>query len=139
VAPGQQVELRSEITGNTVVHGVVQRLQHEADLLKNTLQVKVQLLDAPEIWRPETLCRARFLGSERAPDAAATAFLVPKAALRGDAVFVFDPAQRRARRVPVTTAGEEEGLAVVRGELSPAQHVILVEVADGEKVREEVK
>ena len=66
VRAGQRVELTSETTGSQVVHGVVQRIQQQTDLLKNTLQVKISLTDPPAIWRPETLCRARFLGSDNA-------------------------------------------------------------------------
>jgi multidrug efflux pump subunit AcrA (membrane-fusion protein) len=140
IAEGQPVELRSEVTGDTVVRGVVQRLQHESDLLKNTLQVKVGLVDPPPLLRPETLCRARFLGDdERAAATPTSAFLVPKAALRGETVFVFDPARRRARAVRVQVVHEQGDDVVVRGELSVTQRVVLTTVADGESVREETR
>lgn len=136
---GQDVELRSEVLGSTVVRGVVQRVQQEADLLKNTLQVKVQVLDPPPLLKPETLCRARFLGGagEGAESGGDAAFVVPKAAVHGAAVFRFDPSARRARAVPVTVLQERADGVVVRGELSVAQRVILVPVVDGERVREE--
>ncbi|HZN41622.1 MAG TPA: HlyD family efflux transporter periplasmic adaptor subunit [Planctomycetota bacterium] len=137
ITEGQGVELRSEVTGSTVIRGVVQRLQQESDLLKNTLQVKVQLLDPPPLLRPETLCRARFLGGETVPTAVA-AFMVPKAALRGDAVFVFDPSRERARAVPVQVVHEQGDDVVVRGELSVTQKVVLVAVVDGESIREQL-
>jgi len=136
IAEGQTVELRSEVAGSTVIRGVVQRLQQESDLLKNTLQVKVQLIDPPPLLRPETLCRARFLGGET-PTAVA-AFVVPKAALRGDAVFVFDPSRERARAVPVQVVQEQGDDVVVRGELSVTQKVVLVAVVDGESIREQL-
>lgn len=140
VHEGQQVELRSEVLGDRFVRGTVQRLQREADLLKNTLQVKVALHDPPPLLRPETLCRARFLGG--GAEAGGTAagereFLVPAAALAGDRVFVFDPQRGRARMVlvrQVATFGDE---IRVRGELSVAQRVILAPVADGEAVQEQ--
>lgn len=138
IHPGQRVELRSEVTGNEVVSGKVLRIQHETDLLKNTLQVKVRLDDPPAIWRPETLCRARFLGSgggAETPGAELT-FLVPKAAVRGETVFVFDPARGTARAVGVTVVGGDGELSLVRGELSVAQRVITDEVEDGEAVEE---
>jgi hypothetical protein len=136
----QEVELRSEVTGQTVVRGVVQRIQHEADLLKNTLQVKVRIVDPPPLWRPETLCRARFLGSAAAPAAAAqTAFVVPKTALHGSNVFVFDPQRQRARAIAVTKVVEQGDDVVVRGELSVTQKVVLVPVADGDAIREEAR
>ncbi|MBL8755113.1 MAG: HlyD family efflux transporter periplasmic adaptor subunit [Planctomycetes bacterium] len=140
VAVGQDVELRSEVTGNLVVHGTVQRVQHESDLLKNTLQVKVGIAAPPPLWRPETLVRARFLGGG-APGAEAHAvvatFLLPKVALRDGVVFVFDPAARAARAVPVEKVGDSGDDVVVRGELSVAQRVVTVPVQPGERVRPE--
>ena len=109
---GQRVEVTSEAIGDVVVAGVVQRLQHETDMLKNTLQVKIGLIDPPALLRPETLCRARFLApaaENGAPAAAAVAaFRVPQAAVRGGAVFVYDPANRRVRAVAVEVDGELE-------------------------------
>ena len=140
ITPGQAVELRSEVTGNTVIAGVVQRLQHESDLLKNTLQVKVQLVDPPPLLRPETLCRARFLGGGAgAAPATTAAFAVPKQALRGDVVFVFDPARERARAVAVHVVRGQGDDVVVHGELSVTQKVVLAAVVDGESIREAVR
>lgn len=139
VHPDQEVELRSEVSGNTIVKGVVQRLQHEADVLKNTLQVKVHLIDPPPLWRPEMLCRARFLSDKKPADAGSSisAFVVPKAALQGDRVFVFDPAQRRARAVQVAKLTDQGDDVVVRGDLSVTQRVVLGAVTEGEMLREE--
>ncbi|MBK8098818.1 MAG: efflux RND transporter periplasmic adaptor subunit [Planctomycetes bacterium] len=135
---GQAVELRSEVLGNTIVRGIVQRLQHESDLLKNTLQVKVGITDPPPLLRPETLCRARFLGDDTtAKTTTIVTFLVPTAAVQNDAVFVFDPAHGTARKVPVQLAGQSADGTLVRGELSVAQRVITAPVLDGERVRPE--
>lgn len=136
VHDGQEVELRSEVLGSTVLHGVVQRVQRESDLLKNTLQVKVQVLQPPALLRPETLCRARFLGGTADPATAAAAFVVPRAALQDGRVFRFDPAARVARAVTVTVLQEQGPDVVVQGELSVAQRVILAPVQDGEIVEE---
>jgi hypothetical protein len=137
VRAGQDVELRSEVLGSRVTKGVVLRIQRESDLLKNTLQVKVKLTDPDPLLRPETLCRARFLAvpGEQA-SAAPQLFLVPKGAVREGAVFVVDPTEGRARRVPVEGAGEEGGDAVVRGALSVTHRVILDPVEDGDRVKE---
>jgi HlyD family secretion protein len=138
IVAGQDVELRSEVTGNLSVRGVVQRIQHESDLLKNTLQVKVELIDAPPLWRPETLCRARFLGAENAARSAPeAAFLVPKEAVRNGHVFVFDPRGSIARAVSITTVREDADGVVVRGALSTTQRVIVTATTDGERVQEE--
>ena len=137
---GQRVEVTSEAIGDAVVRGVVQRLQHETDMLKNTLQVKVGLEAPPTLLRPETLCRAKFLApssaEEAGPARAVAAFRVPKEAVRGGAVFVFDPATERARAVAVEVTSEAGAAAIVRGALSPTQRVITEAVVDGEIVTE---
>ncbi len=135
VRVGQDVEVRSEVLGSKSVRGRVLRVQRESDLLKNTLQVKVRLIDPDPLLRPETLCRARFLtpaGEEGTTGP--TLFRVPRRALRDGAVYVL--AAGRARRVAVERAGEQGGDLLVRGPLSVTQRVILDPVGDGEAVKE---
>lgn len=140
IREGQRVELRSEVLGNTVVQGQVQRIQRESDLLKNTLQVKVQVIDPPPLLRPETLCRARFLADE-ADEAtgAQLTFRVPKAAVQNGRVFVFDPTEGTARGIAVEVVQDDAAGVVVRGELSVTQRAILVPVTEGERVQEEAR
>lgn len=134
---GQEVDVTSEAIGNTVVKGVVQRLQHVTDMLKNTLQVKIGLIDPPELLRPETLCRARFLaGKQEDGPVTVSAFRVPAAAVQGNQVFIYDPKQSIARAVPVQVVGEDGDSRIVRGELSPTQQVVLEPVTDGEAIQE---
>jgi HlyD family secretion protein len=134
VTVGQDVEIRSEVLAGRSTRGTVIRVQHESDLLKNTLQVKVRLIDPDPILRPETLCRARFLAPAGAAGAEITRFRVPRAAVRDGDVFVIDPGG--ARRVPVETIGEEGGDVVVTGALSVTHRVALEAVAEGERVEE---
>lgn len=134
---GQEVELRSEALGNQVVRGVVQRVQQESDLLKNTLQVKVGIVAPPALLRPETLVRARFLARGGDTTTGPSSFRVPRAALAGDKVFVFDPAARAVRAVAVQVVGEQDGDVLVTGDLSVAQRVVLAAVQDGERVVEQ--
>jgi len=138
VHAGQEAEVRSEILGSRVTKGKVLRIQRESDLLKNTLQVKVKLIDPDPLLRPETLCRARFLAPPgEAGKAAPQLFRVPKGAVRNGAVFVVDPTEGRARRIAVESVGEEEGDAIVRGAISLTHRVILDPVEDGERVKEQ--
>ena len=138
IREGQRVELRSEVLGSAVVQGKVQRIQRESDLLKNTLQVKVQVFDPPPLLRPETLCRARFLAEETTEAAGAqTSFRVPKAAVQNGRVFVFDPTEGTARGIAVDIVQEDGASFLVRGELSVTQRAILVPVTDEERVKEE--
>jgi multidrug efflux pump subunit AcrA (membrane-fusion protein) len=139
VRVGQDVEIRSEVLGRTSARGKVARIQRESDMLKNTLEVKVRLVDPDPILRPETLVRARFLAApgDEAAAAGPALFRLPRAAVRGGAVFVIDPEAGRARRVPVENMGEENGTVLVRGELSTTQRVILDrDVEDGDRVED---
>jgi len=157
VRAGQEVEVSSEVLGSRRTKGVVLRVQRESDLLKNTLQVKVRLIDPDPLLRPETLCRARFLAPPRegghggaAPGVDEGAlrgeeqvvFRVPREALRGDAVFVMDPTGPtgvgRARRVAVEKIGEEGADVLVKGGLSATHRAILEAVDEGERVKEVV-
>ena len=57
---GQEVEVSSSIFPEKIFHGKVSRILGEADLQRNTLQVKVTLLDPHPKLRPDMLCRAKF-------------------------------------------------------------------------------
>lgn len=138
VGRGQAVELRADPLPGRVVRGEVVRLTALADRANNTLEAKVRVVGPEPLLKPEMVVRARFV-TPAAPGAAADAvrLAVPRAALRGDAVFVLDPRRGgRARRVPVTTVeGAGTGdLVEVRGELSRSQRVVLDAVGDGDRV-----
>ena len=138
IGVGTEAEVEADALPGKSFAGVVTRLQHEADILKNTLQVKVRIVDPDPLLRPEMLVRARFLASD--PGEGATAakvlVLVPSEAVRGDAVLVFDPTRGgRARRVPVKVLQSRDGWAEVEGPLGPGHKVVLDPVEDGEAVR----
>ncbi len=136
IVAGQEVEIRSEVLGPRATRGVVDRIQRESDLLKNTLQVKVRLLDPDPLLRPETLCRARFLATGGDAKRGPALFRVPRDAVRGGAVFVLDP-RGHARRVIVERVGESGEAVVVKGGLSVTHRVILDSVEEGERVKED--
>lgn len=58
---GQAVLVESELLPGKAFEGQVTRIVGEADLQRNTLQVKVALLEPDRRLRPEMLCRAKFL------------------------------------------------------------------------------
>ncbi len=62
---GQPVEIVSSILPEKVFNGKVTRILGEADLQRNTLQVKVSLLQPDPKLRPEMLCRAKFFSQIR--------------------------------------------------------------------------
>lgn len=86
---GQAVRLRSPFLPNRIFHGQVSRIDGQADLQRNTLQAKVQLLDPDPQLRPEMLCRAEFLAAAGELSGAAAgavervAIYVPESALSG--------------------------------------------------------
>jgi len=58
---GQSCEVVVEVLADRVFMGEVLRITHEADLQKNTLQVKVRVMDPDPMLRPEMLTRVKFL------------------------------------------------------------------------------
>lgn len=57
---GQVVELSSDILPDTVFQGRVTRISGEADIQRNTLQAKVEILNPDIRLRPDMLVRAKF-------------------------------------------------------------------------------
>jgi multidrug efflux pump subunit AcrA (membrane-fusion protein) len=139
VGPGRRAEITTDALPGRTFHGVVTRVVSEADALKASLQVKVRIEDPDPLLRPETIVTARFLADEKTGTSPATAvrILVPRRAVKGDAVFVVDPrGGGRARRVPVRKLGEEGDWIEVEGDLSATHHAILDDVLDGQRVTE---
>lgn len=61
ISVGQACEVVVEVLPDTTFRGEVLRITHEADLQKNTLQVKVKVLNPDPVLRPEMLTRVKFL------------------------------------------------------------------------------
>jgi HlyD family secretion protein len=137
VGVGQAAELTLDALPGRTFHGEVVRLVSQADRANNTLEAKVRVKDPDPVMKPEMVVRVRFLVPEGPadPKSSSVRIVVPKAAVHGDSVFVFDPRSGgRARRVPVTKVSENgDGVEVV-GELSATQQVILDTVEDGQRV-----
>ncbi len=125
---GRRVELTVEALAGKTFHGVVTRLVSQADLLKNTLQVKVRIEDPDPLLKPEMLMRARFLAVETASRRASASvrILVPKRAVRDGVVYVYDPTGGgHARRVPVTSGRDEGDVVEVTGDVCATHRVII--------------
>lgn len=70
IVAGQRCEIVVEILPNRTFTGRVLRVTHEADVQKNTLQIKVAVEDPSPLLRPEMLTRVTFLagtGSVESP------------------------------------------------------------------------
>ncbi len=61
---GQACEVVVEILPDRTFKGEVLRITHEADLQKNTLEIKVKVIDPDPLLKPEMLTRVRFLAGK---------------------------------------------------------------------------
>ncbi len=122
---GQPAEIVVDVLPDRVFKGHISRVLHEADVQKNTLQVKVAIENPSEDLRPEMLARARFLAMPKQPDAAAKpsdALFAPRHAVfdgaEGAYVWRADQVTGRAERVAVVTGGrlaEQDAIALREG------------------------
>ncbi len=147
---GQAVRLRSALLPDAQFKGEVTRIEGQADLQRNTLQVKVRLLDPAPEMRPEMLCRGEFLGggSGGAADGkrsgrTGVAIFVPEGSILDEdgEVFVWslDLSGERIERRAVL-AGEErrEGYRRIIEGLHSGDRVLLNppgDLREGERVR----
>ncbi|MFP4281993.1 MAG: efflux RND transporter periplasmic adaptor subunit [Opitutales bacterium] len=157
---GQAVLLESEFVPGVELRGQVTRLVGEADLQRNTLQAKIRIEEPPAGWRPEILCRAKFLAAgvgeavlaeadSGSPSGAGAGegglrVYVPGGALferagRRAAVWALDDSGVRVeqRRLELGNAGRD-GFVAVRAGLRPGDRVVLQPSAalrDGARVR----
>jgi hypothetical protein len=69
VGIGHKARIVVEVLPDRVFQGEVTRIVNEADLQKNTLQVKVRILDPVPELKPEMLARAQFLAPAPAAEA----------------------------------------------------------------------
>jgi HlyD family secretion protein len=118
VGVGHRAKVIVEILPDRVFSGEVTRIVHEADLQKNTLQVKVRILDPIPELKPEMLARAQFLSPAVAPGSAG----------RG-AERVYAPARLLRREGP----GHATALVVERG-VATLRHLALGAGTEGEWV-----
>jgi RND family efflux transporter MFP subunit len=147
---GQACEVVVEVLPDTAFTGEVTRITHEADLQKNTLQVKVRVADPTELLKPEMLTRVKFMprggASRAAPAAGGSTVLVPTESLRHDEGMadaqVWVVRERRGRRgtsvpVDVVVESNDGGWATVRGDLTPGDLVVVAngDLEPGQSVR----
>ena len=150
ISVGQACEVVVEVLPDRVFRGEVLRITHEADLQKNTLQVKVKVLDPAPILRPEMLTRVKFLPPRRdgasaqaTQTEAGTRVLIPAAALddRDGSPRVWIVTDRRNGRGvlasrPVTVVDRSPDWLAVVGNIQPGALLVLglTEPKEGETV-----
>ncbi|MCG3128353.1 MAG: Multidrug resistance protein MdtA [Phycisphaerae bacterium] len=123
VGVGQDAEVVVLVLPDRTFKGHVTRLVHEADIQKNTLQVKVAIVAPAAEIKPEMLARVRFMAAAPTSGAASReALFIPAGLLRernGDQaqVWLADQARNVAeyRRVQVGAAKVGDWLEIADG------------------------
>ncbi len=138
VVVGQRCEVIVEVLSDRTFVGEVLRITHEADLQKNTLQVKVRVLDPDPILRPEMLTRVKFVGSSDSPsgngsaakEPEAVTVRIPEQSIDGSdnqqqVWLITDRSNGRGvlQPVSVNTQSTDEGWATVTGSLLPGSMI----------------
>lgn len=109
VQPGQPVEIETA-SSKDKIQGRVLHATSTADIQKNTLEVKVELIDPPSTVSPQMLVTATFIAPASTADAStepteAERLFVPKQLVQtgesGSFVWIVD-ADQRAQRRPVS-------------------------------------
>lgn len=135
---GQACEVVVEVLPDRVFTGCVLRVTHQADLQKNTLQVKVKVHDPDPVLRPEMLTRVKFLPDDSNGAAitdstieTTTIVQVPRDAIEslGESHRVWTVTQRAngrgvLRPVQVNPIDLSSGWATVSGDLHPGTVIV---------------
>ncbi|MEQ8846815.1 HlyD family efflux transporter periplasmic adaptor subunit [Botrimarina sp.] len=146
VVVGQPAQIETAALAEPI-SGEVISITTFADIQKNTLQVKVAVLDPPAVLKPEMLAKVTFL----APPSAAASEADEEPPLRlfipeqlasegasGAAVWAADLASRTAVRKPISLGGPTAGgLVEVTSGLTPTDKLIVAgreSLTDGARV-----
>jgi RND family efflux transporter MFP subunit len=145
VGVGQAAEVVVDVLPERVFSGRVTRIVNEADVAKNTLQVKVAIEEPSPELKPEMLARARFLSNdEQPPDQPAVQnVFIPESLLGQGAghqhVWLADQARNVAvmRVVTPGTRRSDRWIEIVAG-LQPGDRLIAdppSTLRDGQRIR----
>ena len=127
---GQEVEMVTDLLANQQFAGRVTRISGQADIQRNTLQAKVQILDPDVRMRPEMLVRAKFFAAKRTSETQASTgrlvLYVDRQALVGDdSVWVVSQEGRAELRKVELGTQQREGYQQVRSGLRSGELVIV--------------
>ena len=132
VALGQPVEMNNPALGSTLT-GRVLFISSEADIQKNTLQVKVAIVDPPAVLKPEMLMDVTFLAPKQLESSSepleSVKLFVPKQLIhqddRGSFVWLADQSDAVARKTPIETGHVgSHGLVEVTSGLNVSSRII---------------
>lgn len=144
---GQPASIETAALGKSV-EGEVLWVTSRADIQKNTLQVKVAIIQPPEVITPEMLAQVTFLAPPQPTATAGTEqeplrLLVPRALVAGtegsSSVWIVDPLSGVARRqtVQLGRAGTDQLVEIAQG-LDPTAKLIVSgreSLSDGSRIR----
>jgi RND family efflux transporter MFP subunit len=126
IVVGQRCEVFCEVLPDKAFEGVVTRITNLADLQRNTLEIKVRIIDPDLILKPEMLSRVRFLASSDSPGSNPSAedeptpeFLLPREAVRkGNTVLVVRERSGLRGRVDLVSVEVSESTEAPEGHVS---------------------
>jgi RND family efflux transporter MFP subunit len=132
---GQPTQIFTALLPGRSFAGQVTRIIGQADLQRNTLQAKVQVIDPDERLRPDVLCRVEFwsmpnqVGSSTL-SSSAHALWIPEDALSSDAseqsIWIIDPLTQTAHQRAITlTSVSKNGFRQVADGLRANETVII--------------
>jgi RND family efflux transporter MFP subunit len=132
VVPGHPVRIETEALPGRALDGIVLQATGQADVQKNTLQVKVSITDPPPVLKPEMLGRVTFLAAAPPPDAPKTEtvrYFAPRSLVEsganGSHVWIADAAGvARMRSVKLGMAGRDDLVEITDG-VGPADKLIV--------------
>ena len=146
VGVGQQAIVAVDVLADRTFKGKVTRIVHEADIQKNTLQVKVAIEDPAAELKPEMLARVKFLAAATAQKGSDTRQRVfaPQRLIKSEhaghtVAWVVDQGRGVAVMKNVTLGlGKTDGWVEVTEGLQPGDRLIssdTTSLSDGERVK----
>lgn len=144
VVPGHPARIETEALPGKALDGIVLQPTGQADIQKNTLQVKVAITDPPSVLKPEMLARVTFLAAETPTDGAAkevARMFVPRVLVQSEAngsrVWIADASGvARMRTVKLGISGRDDLMEIIDG-VGPADKLIVAGrdgLQDGAKI-----
>jgi HlyD family secretion protein len=141
----QPAEVTVDVLPDRRFQGKVTRIVHEADIQKNTLEVKVAIHDPTPQLKPEMLARVKFMGSDTGAESNGLAqhVFVPERLLQdrtGDTakVWLVTAGNEATRREVQLGTGRQDGWVETVSGLQPGDKVIaepIAEIDEGQRVR----
>jgi RND family efflux transporter MFP subunit len=146
VGVGQEALVAVDVLPERTFKGKVTRIVHEADIQKNTLQVKVAIEDPVEELKPEMLARVRFLAAARGEGGSDTQqrIFAPQRLIRSEhpghaAAWVVDQGRGVAVMKKVTAGSRKtDGWVEVTEGLQPGDRLISSDtsgLSEGQRVK----